>query len=146
LLEHIVHNFNPEAEKDVADVAVIRFLGRFEDILIRNGVLPSDFAVMAMKRRDGPWATSPRALPRGEHLYRAADGRNATLGEPRNTRVHQVHDQVVHAGRDSGEYLEGDGASSPGSRDLTQGRPPAVHEGGRVSAGAPPVAERDPGR
>ena len=51
LLEHIVHNFDPEAEKDVA---VIRLLGRFEDLLIRNGVLPSDFAVMAMKRQDAP--------------------------------------------------------------------------------------------
>jgi ubiquinone/menaquinone biosynthesis C-methylase UbiE len=49
LLEHIVHNFDPADQKDVA---VIRLLGRFEAILMRHGILPSDFTVMAMKKRD----------------------------------------------------------------------------------------------
>lgn len=52
LLEHIVHNFDPADEKDVA---VIRLLGRFEEILIRQGVLASDFTVMVMQKwRDAP--------------------------------------------------------------------------------------------
>lgn len=48
LLEHIVHNFDPADEKDVA---VIRLLGTFEEALIRSGVIPSDFTVMAAKKR-----------------------------------------------------------------------------------------------
>jgi ubiquinone/menaquinone biosynthesis C-methylase UbiE len=48
LLEHIVHNFESSNEKDVA---AIRLLARFEDILIRAGILSSDFAVMAMRKR-----------------------------------------------------------------------------------------------
>jgi ubiquinone/menaquinone biosynthesis C-methylase UbiE len=48
LLEHIVHNFDPADEKDVA---AIRLLGAIESILIRHGVIPSDFTVMAMKKR-----------------------------------------------------------------------------------------------
>lgn len=48
LLEHIVHNFDPADEKDVA---AIRLLAKCEDLLIRHGVIPSDFTVMAMKRR-----------------------------------------------------------------------------------------------
>lgn len=48
LLEHIVHNFDPADEKDVA---AIRLLAKCEDLLIRHGVIPSDFTAMAMKRR-----------------------------------------------------------------------------------------------
>jgi SAM-dependent methyltransferase len=48
LLEHIVHNFDSHDEKDVA---VIRLLGQVEDVLVRHGVLASDFTVMAMQRR-----------------------------------------------------------------------------------------------
>jgi ubiquinone/menaquinone biosynthesis C-methylase UbiE len=48
LLEHIIHNFNPE---DPKDVGVIRLLATFESILIRNHVLPSDFTVMVLERR-----------------------------------------------------------------------------------------------
>ena len=48
LLEHIVHNFDPANEKDMG---VIRLLGKFEDILIREGVLTSDFTVMAARKR-----------------------------------------------------------------------------------------------
>jgi ubiquinone/menaquinone biosynthesis C-methylase UbiE len=70
LLEHIVHNFDPADEKDVA---VIRLLGRFEDILIRNGVLLSDFTVMAMQKlRDGP-APDPRAVSRDPASARPAE-------------------------------------------------------------------------
>jgi ubiquinone/menaquinone biosynthesis C-methylase UbiE len=50
LLEKIVHNFDPSDEKDVA---VVRLIARFEDVLMRSGVLPSDFTVMAMRRRPG---------------------------------------------------------------------------------------------
>ncbi|HEY2934274.1 MAG TPA: class I SAM-dependent methyltransferase [Acidobacteriota bacterium] len=50
LLEHIVHNFD---EADEKDVAVIRLLGKFEEILGRHGVLRSDFTVMVMKKRAG---------------------------------------------------------------------------------------------
>lgn len=51
LLEHIAHNFDPADEKDVA---IIRLLAKTEDLLIRGGVLPSDFTVMAMRRRPRP--------------------------------------------------------------------------------------------
>lgn len=50
LLEHIVHNFHPGDEKDVA---IVQLLAKFEDILIRQGVLASDFTVMAMKKPAG---------------------------------------------------------------------------------------------
>jgi len=59
LLEHIVHNFDSSSEKDVA---AIRLLARVEDILIRAGVLPSDFTVMAMRKK--------RSLFRFVHLPR----------------------------------------------------------------------------
>lgn len=49
LLEHIVHNFDPAVEKDVA---AIRLLSTIEAILIRAGVIPSDFTVMAVKKRN----------------------------------------------------------------------------------------------
>jgi ubiquinone/menaquinone biosynthesis C-methylase UbiE len=54
LLEHIVHNFEPGDERDRALIAL---LGRVEDLLIRNGVLRSDFTLMIMKK--------PEGLPRG---------------------------------------------------------------------------------
>jgi ubiquinone/menaquinone biosynthesis C-methylase UbiE len=49
LLEHIVHNFDPAVEKDVA---AIRLLSTFEAILIRQGVIQSDFTAMAARKRD----------------------------------------------------------------------------------------------
>jgi ubiquinone/menaquinone biosynthesis C-methylase UbiE len=58
LLEHIVHNFDPADEKDVA---AVRLLGAFEATLLRHGVIPSDFTVMAMKKRN-PIARRIRAL------------------------------------------------------------------------------------
>jgi ubiquinone/menaquinone biosynthesis C-methylase UbiE len=48
LLEHIVHNFDPADEKDVA---AVRLLAKTEDLLIRTRALPSDFTVMAMRKR-----------------------------------------------------------------------------------------------
>jgi ubiquinone/menaquinone biosynthesis C-methylase UbiE len=52
LLEHIVHNFDSSNEKDVA---AVRLLARVEDVLIRAGVLPSDFTVMALRKKRGPF-------------------------------------------------------------------------------------------
>lgn len=49
LLEHIVHNFDPADEKDVA---AIRLLAKCEELLIRHGVIPSDFTVMVMKSKE----------------------------------------------------------------------------------------------
>jgi ubiquinone/menaquinone biosynthesis C-methylase UbiE len=46
LLEHIVHNFDPTNTKDVS---VIQLLAKFEEILIREGVLTSDFCVIAAR-------------------------------------------------------------------------------------------------
>jgi ubiquinone/menaquinone biosynthesis C-methylase UbiE len=46
LLEHIVHNFDATDNKDVG---VIRLLAKFEEILIREGVLTSDFTVIAAR-------------------------------------------------------------------------------------------------
>jgi SAM-dependent methyltransferase len=47
LLEHIVHNFDPHAADDVA---FIRLLARIENVLIQNGVLGSDFTLLAMRQ------------------------------------------------------------------------------------------------
>lgn len=47
LLEHIVHNFDPADEKDVA---AIRLLGTIEEMLLQHGVIPSDFTVIAAKK------------------------------------------------------------------------------------------------
>lgn len=46
LLEHIVHNFDATDNKDVG---VIRLLAKFEEILIAEGVLTSDFTVIAAR-------------------------------------------------------------------------------------------------
>lgn len=48
LLEHIVHNFR---EDDPAHVAEIRRLAAVEEDLIRRGELPSDFTVLAARKR-----------------------------------------------------------------------------------------------
>jgi ubiquinone/menaquinone biosynthesis C-methylase UbiE len=48
LLEHIVQNFDAADEKDVA---VIRLLAAVESILIEAGVIPSDFTVIASRKR-----------------------------------------------------------------------------------------------
>lgn len=46
LAEHIMHNFDPA---DPKDVAMVKMLCRTEDILIRHGVIPSDFTVIAAR-------------------------------------------------------------------------------------------------
>jgi ubiquinone/menaquinone biosynthesis C-methylase UbiE len=48
LLEHVIHNFDPSDEKDVA---VIRLLGTVEELLIRNRIIPSDFTVVAARKK-----------------------------------------------------------------------------------------------
>ena len=48
LLEHIVHNFDPEDEKDIE---VVRLLTRAEEALIRQNVMPSDFTMIAARKR-----------------------------------------------------------------------------------------------
>jgi ubiquinone/menaquinone biosynthesis C-methylase UbiE len=45
-LEHIVHNFD---EANPADVELVRLLGGIEDLLIRQGVLGSDFTILAAR-------------------------------------------------------------------------------------------------
>jgi ubiquinone/menaquinone biosynthesis C-methylase UbiE len=50
-LEHIIHNFRAE---DVGQVTAIRLLGLMEDNLIRGGVLPSDYAIFALRKRQLP--------------------------------------------------------------------------------------------
>ena len=58
LLEHIVHNFDPLDEKDVA---IISLLARFEHLLIRLGVLENDFTALAARRKkDGSEGVTPR--------------------------------------------------------------------------------------
>lgn len=60
LVEHIMHNFDPG---DPKDVAVVKLLCLTEDILIRHGVIPSDFTVIAARsKRDS--APAVRSLRR----------------------------------------------------------------------------------
>ncbi len=54
LLEHIVHNFDPDSENDVT---ALRLLSTAEDLLVRYGVLPSDFAMLAARNLE---ADAPR--------------------------------------------------------------------------------------
>jgi ubiquinone/menaquinone biosynthesis C-methylase UbiE len=56
-LEHIVHNFDPGDERDVA---AIRLMGLLEELLIRNGVLESDFTLMALRKAAPGLAAPPR--------------------------------------------------------------------------------------
>jgi ubiquinone/menaquinone biosynthesis C-methylase UbiE len=61
LLEHIVHNFDPADEKDVA---VIRLLGTIEGILLEGGMIPSDFTVIAARKRSAMPAFLRKTSPR----------------------------------------------------------------------------------
>jgi SAM-dependent methyltransferase len=54
-LEHIVHNFDPRDERDVAAVRIMALL---EELLIRHGVIESDFTLMAL-RKAAPGAVAP---------------------------------------------------------------------------------------
>jgi ubiquinone/menaquinone biosynthesis C-methylase UbiE len=58
LLEHIVHNFRAE---DEGDVSTIRLLARTEDLLIRHGVLASDYTLIAARKRPG-WSHRVRSV------------------------------------------------------------------------------------
>jgi SAM-dependent methyltransferase len=61
VLEHIVHNFDRADERDVAG---IRLMGLLEDLLIRHGVLESDFTLMAVRKAPpGPAAPKRDRLP-----------------------------------------------------------------------------------
>jgi ubiquinone/menaquinone biosynthesis C-methylase UbiE len=64
-LEHIVHNFDPGDERDVA---AIRLMGLLEDLLIRHGVLDSDFTLMALRKAAPGLATPPRVRPPGVEI------------------------------------------------------------------------------
>ena len=74
LLEQIVQNFDAEDERDVA---IVRTLAKTEDLLIRGGVLTSDFAAMAMRKRARPMSLLVRSwrrfLPRTERDEDAED-------------------------------------------------------------------------
>jgi ubiquinone/menaquinone biosynthesis C-methylase UbiE len=48
LLENIVHNFDAADKKDRA---IIALLGRIEDILVRSGVIGSDFTLITLRKR-----------------------------------------------------------------------------------------------
>ena len=48
LLEHIIHNFDPG---DPNDIEVLRLLTRAEEALIRQNVIPSDFTMIAARKR-----------------------------------------------------------------------------------------------
>ncbi len=103
LLENIVHNFDPSDEKDVA---VVRLIARFEDVLMRAGVLPSDFTVIAMRHRPTllrflrflppVWSRGPRGsafrhpvLPAGGTRSSVADFREAPHPEVLIAGFHQ---------------------------------------------------------
>jgi hypothetical protein len=61
VLEHIVHNFDRSDERDVAG---IRLMGLLEDLLIRHGVLESDFTLIAVRKAPpGPAAPKRDRLP-----------------------------------------------------------------------------------
>jgi ubiquinone/menaquinone biosynthesis C-methylase UbiE len=58
LLENIVHNFDPADDRDRALIAL---LGQVEDALLRAAVIPSDFTLMALRKRTG-WRSVLRGL------------------------------------------------------------------------------------
>jgi SAM-dependent methyltransferase len=66
LLEHIVHNFDAA---DREGMAILSLLGRFEDSLIRRGVLPSDFTFLVARKRPAKlrWRSRLPGRARAEH-------------------------------------------------------------------------------
>jgi ubiquinone/menaquinone biosynthesis C-methylase UbiE len=64
-LEHIVHNFDRSDERDTA---VIRLMGLLEELLIRHGVIESDFTLMALRKAAPEPATPPRMRSPGVEL------------------------------------------------------------------------------
>jgi ubiquinone/menaquinone biosynthesis C-methylase UbiE len=83
-LEHIVHNFDPRDERDVAAVRIMALL---EDLLIRHGVIESDFTLMALRKAaPGAIAPPPERMPgveieRLRARVRVLEAENADLGE-----------------------------------------------------------------
>ncbi|MBP8292952.1 MAG: methyltransferase domain-containing protein [Caldilineaceae bacterium] len=62
LLENLVANFSPDAEEDVA---ILRLLMYVEEVLIREGILTSDFAVFVMRKKTtnpGPAETKEASM------------------------------------------------------------------------------------
>jgi SAM-dependent methyltransferase len=64
-LEHIVHNFDRSDERDIA---VVRLMGLLEELLIRHGVIESDFTLMALRKAPPGPATPPRLRSPGVEL------------------------------------------------------------------------------
>lgn len=56
LLENIVHNFD---DGDACHRALLRLLGKIEDVLIAEGALESDFTLMALAKKDAPCPLRP---------------------------------------------------------------------------------------
>jgi len=81
LLEHIVHNFDADDERDAA---LVRLLSAAEALLIDSGVLTSDFTAVAARPRPAPDESAPRAAAppprvRSLPLDRPPDPRAAIL-------------------------------------------------------------------
>jgi SAM-dependent methyltransferase len=66
-LEHIVHNFDRSDERDVA---AVRLLGLLEDLLVRHGVIESDFTLMALRKAAPGPAAPPRERMPGVEIER----------------------------------------------------------------------------
>jgi len=60
MLERIVHNFD---HNDPKDVAAIRLVAAFESVLMRLGVLPSDFTLIVARKRRGHPSIRESAIP-----------------------------------------------------------------------------------
>jgi len=83
-LEHIVHNFDQDDERDVTTV---RLMALLEDLLIRHGVMESDFTLMALRKAPpGPAASRRERMP-GVEIERlrarvnVLEAENTDLGE-----------------------------------------------------------------
>jgi ubiquinone/menaquinone biosynthesis C-methylase UbiE len=81
LLEHIIHNFD---NGDPYHLAVLRLLGTIEDILISQGVLRSDFSLMALAKKD---ASHPRRAP----------GETPEAAAPRSSEVEALSRELTRA-------------------------------------------------
>jgi ubiquinone/menaquinone biosynthesis C-methylase UbiE len=67
VLEYIVHNFDRTDERDVA---AVRLMALLEDLLIRHGVVESDFTLMALRKAPPGPATPPRERMPGVEIER----------------------------------------------------------------------------
>lgn len=86
LLEHIIHNFD---ESDAHHLAILRLLAGIEDVLIKQGVLTSDFTVMALVRKDAPARSAGPVTARRLETSAGTDSDVAFLrGELAKTRAY----------------------------------------------------------